>query len=151
MPGSDDDVSFTGSAVCVSGSEINPSTPSAKPGTPSRRSFLQGAGCGALGMMAASELAKASALTTGAATTNAGGPVKIPAHLPAHLTIVLWIWGYLTACGPGEPYEDLDRAFAETVERGYNTIRAEMALNWCFDANGKPRGEIAIASWAPGV
>jgi hypothetical protein len=45
----------------------------------------------------------------------------------------------------------LDRAFAQTVERGFNTIRAEMALNWCFDQQGRPRGPLEIAAWAPGV
>jgi hypothetical protein len=50
-------------------------------------------------------------------------PVRPPAHLPARLTITLWDFSWYVRTGPGEPFEDLDRAFAEAVERGYNTIR----------------------------
>ena len=50
-------------------------------------------------------------------------PVPLPAHLPAHLTITLWDFSWYVRTGPGEPFEDLDRAFAEAVRRGYNTVR----------------------------
>ena len=50
-------------------------------------------------------------------------PVPIPAHLPDKLTITLWDFSWYVRTGPGEPFEDLDRAFAEAVERGYNTVR----------------------------
>jgi len=50
-------------------------------------------------------------------------PVPLPAHLPEALTITLWDFSWYVRTGPGEPFEDLDRAFAEAVERGYNTIR----------------------------
>jgi len=50
-------------------------------------------------------------------------PVPPPAHLPERLTITLWDFSWYVRTGPGEPFEDLDRAFAEAVERGYNTIR----------------------------
>lgn len=50
-------------------------------------------------------------------------PVPIPSHLPEKLTICLWDFTWYTRTGPGEPFEDLDRAFSDTVERGYNTIR----------------------------
>lgn len=50
-------------------------------------------------------------------------PVPIPAQLPAHLTITLWDFSWYVRTGPGEPFEDLDRAFAEAVDRGYNTVR----------------------------
>jgi Sugar-binding cellulase-like len=49
--------------------------------------------------------------------------VAIPAHLPARLTISLWDFSWFTQTMPGEPFDDLDRAFAEAVERGYNTVR----------------------------
>jgi hypothetical protein len=78
-------------------------------------------------------------------------PVKIPLHLPPRLTITLWIRGWLMAVNPGEPYFDLDRAFAETVERGFNTIRPEVALNWCFDRQGRPRGPIEVKPWVSGL
>jgi hypothetical protein len=50
-------------------------------------------------------------------------PVPIAAHLPERLTITLWDFSWYVRTGPGEPFEDLDTAFAEAVERGYNTIR----------------------------
>jgi len=46
-----------------------------------------------------------------------------PAHLPARLTISLWDFTWYTQTMPGEPFDDLDRAFSEAVERGYNTVR----------------------------
>ncbi len=50
-------------------------------------------------------------------------PVAIPDHLPRRLTITLWDFSWYVRTGPGEPFEDLDRAFDEAVERGYNTVR----------------------------
>ena len=50
-------------------------------------------------------------------------PVPIPAHLPPRLTITLWDFSWYVRTGPGEPFEDLDRAFTEAVQRGYNTVR----------------------------
>ncbi|WP_456286420.1 hypothetical protein M1D46_01795 [Microbacterium sp. JZ70] len=50
-------------------------------------------------------------------------PVPIPTHVPEKLTISLWDFTWYTRTGPGEPFEDLDRAFAEAVDRGYNTVR----------------------------
>jgi hypothetical protein len=49
--------------------------------------------------------------------------VVTPAHLPARLAICLWDFSWYTRAGAGEPFEDLDRAFRETVDRGYNTVR----------------------------
>ena len=50
-------------------------------------------------------------------------PVPVAAHLPERLTITLWDFSWYVRTGPGEPFEDLDTAFAEAVDRGYNTIR----------------------------
>lgn len=50
-------------------------------------------------------------------------PVPLPAHLPERLTITLWDFSWYLRTGPGEPFEDLDAAFADAVERGYNTVR----------------------------
>ncbi len=50
-------------------------------------------------------------------------PVSIPVHLPERLTITLWDFSWYVRTGAGEPFEDLDAAFAQAVERGYNTIR----------------------------
>jgi hypothetical protein len=49
--------------------------------------------------------------------------VPVPDHLPSSLTISLWDFTWYTRTGPGEPFENLDRAFAEAVTRGYNTVR----------------------------
>ncbi|MCZ9880971.1 cellulase-like family protein [Arthrobacter sp. B2a2-09] len=46
-----------------------------------------------------------------------------PFHLPAKLTITLWDFSWYTQTVEGEPFYDLDRAFAEAVDRGYNTVR----------------------------
>jgi hypothetical protein len=39
------------------------------------------------------------------------------------LTITLWDFTWYTRTGPGEPFHDLDAAFRQAVERGYNTVR----------------------------
>ncbi|MGN9906556.1 cellulase-like family protein [Phytohabitans sp. LJ34] len=39
------------------------------------------------------------------------------------LTITLWDFTWYTRTGPGEPFEDLDEAFRQAAERGYNAIR----------------------------
>jgi len=58
-------------------------------------------------------------------TTNVtpSPPAGVPAHLPPRLTITLWDFTWYTRTTPGEPFHDLDAAFAEAVERGYNTVR----------------------------
>jgi hypothetical protein len=48
---------------------------------------------------------------------------RVPAHLPDRLSITLWDFSWYTRAGVGEPFADLDRAFEETVDRGYNTVR----------------------------
>ncbi|WP_454050583.1 cellulase-like family protein [Cellulomonas sp. Marseille-Q8402] len=50
-------------------------------------------------------------------------PLGVPDHLPERLTITLWDFTWYTQTTPGEPFADLDAAFAEAVERGYNTVR----------------------------
>lgn len=50
-------------------------------------------------------------------------PLSTPAHLPERLTITLWDFTWYTRTGPGEPFADLDQAFADAVSRGYNTVR----------------------------
>ena len=49
------------------------------------------------------------------------GPV--PEHLPARLAVCLWDFSWYTRAGAGEPYEDVGRAMAETVDRGFNAVR----------------------------
>jgi hypothetical protein len=50
-------------------------------------------------------------------------PHGVPAHLPPRLTITLWDFSWYTQATAGEPFHDLDTAFAEAVGRGYNTVR----------------------------
>ncbi|SMH38168.1 Sugar-binding cellulase-like [Rathayibacter oskolensis] len=50
-------------------------------------------------------------------------PVPLAPQVPDRLTITLWDFSWYVRTGPGEPFEDLDAAFAGALERGYNTIR----------------------------
>jgi hypothetical protein len=72
------------------------------------------------------------------------------AHLPEKLTICSWQWPWITSSGPGEPYHDLEAVMVGLRERGYNTIRIDAGPDWCFDADGKPRGEMAFRQAHPG-
>lgn len=74
----------------------------------------------------------------------------VPAHLPERLAICCWIWSWITAATPGEPYDDLDRAMAETRDRGFNTVRVDAGLNWAFRADGEPRGPVDFGPWIAG-
>lgn len=49
--------------------------------------------------------------------------VPLADHLPDRMTISLWDFTWYTRTGPGEPFEDLDAAFARAVELGYDTVR----------------------------
>ena len=49
------------------------------------------------------------------------GPV--PRHLPDRLAITLWDFSWITRAGAGEPFEHVDRAMSEAVDRGYNAVR----------------------------
>ena len=42
---------------------------------------------------------------------------------PDKLVISLWDFSWYVRTGPGEPFADLDAAFVQAVERGYNTVR----------------------------
>jgi hypothetical protein len=46
-----------------------------------------------------------------------------PTRLPDRLTITLWDFTWYTQTAPGAPFHDLDAAFRQAVERGYNTVR----------------------------
>lgn len=75
---------------------------------------------------------------------------SLPSHLPDKLTICCWIWAWIAQGRPDEPYGDLERAIIQTVDRGFNCIRADAGLNWCFDLDGNPRGELAFRQWIEG-
>jgi len=63
----------------------------------------------------------------------------MPAHLPRRLTISLWDFSWFTQTMPGEPFEDLDRAFAEAVDRGYNTVRICAMPYTLFGGDQEPK------------
>lgn len=48
---------------------------------------------------------------------------RIGVDLPLTLTVTLWDFTWYTRTGPGEPFSDLDLAFTQATERGYNTVR----------------------------
>ncbi|MHB1001610.1 MAG: cellulase-like family protein [Armatimonadota bacterium] len=74
----------------------------------------------------------------------------IPDHLPDKLSICSWIWSWISSSLPDEPYGDLERAISETKARGFNCIRLDAGLNWCFDLNGNPRGVMEFGPWIKG-
>ncbi|WP_313546664.1 cellulase-like family protein [Leifsonia aquatica] len=73
---------------------------------------------------------------------------NIPAHLPSRLAITLWDFSWYTKAGAGEPYADLDVAFAEAVERGYNAVRICAAPLYLFGPVGLPE-ELGISGLGP--
>ncbi|MFA6112200.1 MAG: cellulase-like family protein [Candidatus Latescibacterota bacterium] len=75
---------------------------------------------------------------------------RLPEHLPERLTISCWIWGWIVAATPGEPYHDLERAVLETRDRGFNAVRVEVGLNWAFTPEGKRRGPVELGPWIAG-
>lgn len=80
---------------------------------------------------------------TRGATAGAYEPVPIPTYLPQRLTITLWDFSWYVRTGPGEPFEDLGRAVAEAVERGYNTIRI-CAMPFLLFASGLDTSALEI-------
>jgi hypothetical protein len=76
-------------------------------------------------------------------------PVRPPAHLPERLTITLWDFSWYVRTGPGEPFEDLDRAFAEAVERGYNTVRI-CAMPYLLFGSGLDTSSLRLGSLGGG-
>ena len=75
----------------------------------------------------------------------------VPSHLPRRLTITLWDFTWYTQTTPGEPFHDLDRAFAEAVERGYNTVRICAMPFLLFGDHGIDTHRLQISGMGPGV
>ena len=71
--------------------------------------------------------------------------------LPDRLAITLWDFSWYTQAGPGEPFEDLDGAMAEAVERGYNTVRICAMPHLLFGEHELDPSELHISEMAPGV
>lgn len=74
----------------------------------------------------------------------------IPDYLPKKLSIDCWIWSWIVAATPGEPYDDLERCMLELKARGFNAVRVEAGLNWAFTLEGKPRGAMEFGPWIAG-
>ncbi|WP_129843647.1 cellulase-like family protein [Streptomyces sp. RFCAC02] len=70
-------------------------------------------------------------------------PTPLPPHVPDHLTITLWDFTWYTRTGPGEPFADLDRAFREAADRGYNTIRI-CAMPFLLFGSGLDTREVVL-------
>ena len=79
--------------------------------------------------------------------TNAS---TVPDHLPRKLAVCSSQWAWFTLSGPDEPYHDLEAVMIGLKERNYNAIRIDTALNWCFQKDGSPRGDVAIRATVPG-
>ena len=75
-------------------------------------------------------------------------PVPIPAHLPQRLTITLWDFSWYVRTGPGEPFEDLDQAFVEAVDRGYNTVRV-CAMPYLLFGSGLDTSALRLGPLGP--
>jgi sugar-binding cellulase-like protein len=69
----------------------------------------------------------------------------IPSHLPRRLTITLWDFSWYTQTAAGEPFHNLDTAFAEAVERGYNTVRICAMPYLLFGDHDVDTGHLRIA------
>jgi hypothetical protein len=74
----------------------------------------------------------------------------LPDHLPQRLSIGMFIWNWITMATPEEPYHDLEKAVAGLRERGFNAVRLEAGLNWCFRVDGRTRGEMTFGPSIPG-
>jgi hypothetical protein len=69
----------------------------------------------------------------------------IPSHLPDRLTITLWDFSWYTQTATDEPFHDLDAAFDEAVERGYNTVRICAMPYLLFGDHGLDSTQLRIA------
>jgi hypothetical protein len=69
--------------------------------------------------------------------------------LPDRLTITLWDFSWYTRTAPGAAFHDLDAAFAQAVERGYNTVRICAMPYLLFGAACKPDRDRSGAACRP--
>ncbi|MGA2621615.1 MAG: cellulase-like family protein [Thermoguttaceae bacterium] len=119
-----------------------------------RRRFLKTTGQCALASTLAGAAGRMGVAGVGAANSGpAAGPqpgYALPDHLPKKLSIGMFIWNWVAMGTPGEPYHDLEKAVAGLPERGFNAVRVEAGLNWCFRMDGQPRGEMEFGPWIAG-
>jgi hypothetical protein len=86
-----------------------------------------------------------------AARANPARPRAIPSHLPDRLAICYIGWEWITQALPDEPYGNMDQVLQQVRARGFNTVRAEMGLNWMFDRRGQRRGKMKFRGWVEGA
>ncbi len=73
------------------------------------------------------------------------GPLSHPTAMPAgpasqhRLAISLWDFSWYTQAGAGEPFEDIETAFAQAAERGFNTVRICAAPFLLFSGRVSPQ------------
>jgi hypothetical protein len=63
----------------------------------------------------------------------------------------LWDFSWYTQAAPGKPFHDLDAAFAEAVERGYNTVRICAMPFLLFGEHDVDSNDIRITGLGRGV
>jgi nicotinamidase-related amidase len=59
-------------------------------------------------------------------------------------------FAWLTSGLPNEPYADLEEVIKGLHERGYNAIRVDAGLDFCFHSDGRPRGEVEFCQAVEG-
>jgi hypothetical protein len=65
------------------------------------------------------------------------------------LTITLWDFSWYTQTAPGAPFHDLDEAFRQAVERGYNTVRI-CAMPYLLFGSGLDTGALTFTGLGGG-
>jgi hypothetical protein len=75
---------------------------------------------------------------------------SIPSHLPGRLAISLWDVSWCVRLQPGEPFDDLDRAFSEAVERGFNAVRICAMPYLLFGPDGRRPGALRFNNMGGG-
>lgn len=75
----------------------------------------------------------------------------IHSHLPPRLTITLWDFTWYTQTTADEPFHDLDLAFGQAVERGYNTVRICAMPYLLFGDHGIDTTRLRIAGMGGSV
>jgi len=68
-------------------------------------------------------------------------PGQLPGHLPKKLSITFFYSNWLCSV-PGSPFADIENCFRGMKERGFNTARVGVGLNYIFTPNGNPRGKM---------
>ena len=56
----------------------------------------------------------------------------------------------MTHAGPGDAFHDIEATFAQTVARGYDTVRVDAMPLLMFDTDGRPRDQLRFAPWPGG-